>query len=90
MTYTVFASGQGIRIDYNGERVGRWNAGDRHLVVYDAPGRETILREYGFAPIARPTGGRWWKLPENELASFRKALECITGERIWFPTSPTD
>ncbi|MCY3818097.1 MAG: PAS domain S-box protein [Gammaproteobacteria bacterium] len=46
-----------MRIDYSGERIGRWNAGDRHLVVHDAPGRETILREYGFAPIARPKGG---------------------------------
>ena len=57
MTQTVCQNGQGMRIDYSGERIGRWNAGDRHLVVHDAPGRETILREYGFAPIARPKGG---------------------------------
>ena len=85
MSYTVFASGVGIRIDLNGERVGRWNAGDRHLVVYDVPGREIIVRAFGFKPVRRPTGGFWWKLPENELASFRKAVEAITGERIWFP-----
>ena len=85
MSYTVCASGVGIRIDFNGERVGRWNAGDRHLVVYDAPGRETIVRAFGFKPMRRPTGGLWWKLPENELASFRKAVEAITGERIGFP-----
>lgn len=85
MSYTVFASGRRVRIDYNGERIGRWNIGHRHLVVYDAPGRGTILRECGFTPVRRPTGGRWWKLPENKLASFRKAVEAITGERIWFP-----
>ena len=57
MSYAVSASGQGIRIDYDGERIGRWNVGDHHLVVYDAPGRETILREHGFTPMKRPAGG---------------------------------
>ncbi len=57
MPYTVCPGGRGIRIDHNGERIGRWNIGHGHLVVYDAPEREGILREYGFTPCADPQGG---------------------------------
>lgn len=91
MPYSVYASGQGIRIDHDGEPVGRWNIGHRHLVVYGtyaeaAPDRIDALCRHGFKPVPRPSGKScWWRLPECELSSFRKAVEEMTGERIQFP-----
>lgn len=84
MAYTARPQGRGIRIDHNGEKIGRWVVG-RHLVIYDGPGRETVCRKYGFKQVFRPgTKGRYWQLPESGLKMFAKAIEDITGEKIMF------
>lgn len=59
-----------------------------HLVIFDpdrAQKRESVCRRFGFQSRKRPGGGRWWQLPETELAAFRQAIEAITGEKIRFP-----
>ena len=88
MGYMAKGEGVRIRIFHDGKVIGGWAMGDGpHFAVLDPdrdPERAAICKRFGLEERRREGGGRWWRLPESESVTFRRAIEAITGEEMRF------